>query len=102
MSTTTESSTASVAQTPAVSLFQRAHQKMQMLQRIDAQVSSLLEQRQKAQDELRSVQLELNEEIDKVARSAEENGASSRRIRPVIIAHDEDEAPMMHLTAAVA
>jgi len=102
MSTTTESSTSSVAQTPAVSLFQRAHQKMQMLQRIDAQVSSLLEQRQKAQDELRSVQLELNEEIDKVARSAEENGASSRRIRPVISTHDEDEAPMMHLTAAVA
>ena len=42
---------------PAVGLFQKAHGKMVMLQRLDAQLGSLLEQRRKIQDELSSVQL---------------------------------------------
>ena len=54
---------------PAVGLFQKAHGKMVMLQRLDAQLGSLLEQRRKIQDELRAVQGLINEEFERVMRS---------------------------------
>jgi hypothetical protein len=57
---------------PAVGLFQKAHGKMVMLQRLDAQLASLLEQRRKIQDELASVQGQINDEFDRVMRQAEE------------------------------
>ena len=60
---------------PAVGLFQKAHGKMVMLQRLDSQLSSLLEQRRKIQDELSSVQLQINDEFDRVMRQAEETPA---------------------------
>ena len=60
---------------PAVGLFQKAHGKMVMLQRLDAQLSSLLEQRRKIQDELSSVQNQINDEFDRVMRQAEETPA---------------------------
>jgi hypothetical protein len=93
MSTTTDTS---ATQPVAVSLFQRAHQRMQLIQRIDVQVANLMEQRQKVQDELRTIQLEINEEIDKVARVGD---PTAGRIRPSVNIV-EDEAPMMHLTGA--
>jgi hypothetical protein len=57
---------------PAVGLFQKAHGKMVMLQRLDAQLSSLLEQRRKIQEELISTQTAINDEFDRVMRQAEE------------------------------
>lgn len=55
---------------PAVSLFQKAHGRMTTLQRIDEQVSALLEQRRKIQEELRTIQQLINEEFDRVTRQA--------------------------------
>jgi hypothetical protein len=63
------------ASSPAVGLFQKAHGKMVMLQRLDAQLASLLEQRRKIQDELSSVQNQINDEFDRVMRQAEETPA---------------------------
>ena len=60
---------------PAVGLFQKAHGKMVMPQRLDAQLASLLEQRRKIQDELSSVQSQINDEFDRVMRQAEETPA---------------------------
>ena len=45
----------------AVALFQRAHGRMTTLQRIDEQVTVLLEQRRRIQEELRAVQQALGE-----------------------------------------
>ena len=60
---------------PAVSLFQKAHSRMTSLQRIDEQLTALLEQRRKIQDELSSVQNQINDEFDRVMRQAEETPA---------------------------
>jgi hypothetical protein len=67
--------TAGASNSPAVGLFQKAHGKMVMLQRLDAQLSSLLEQRRKIQDELSAVQNQINDEFDRVMRQAEETPA---------------------------
>jgi hypothetical protein len=67
--------TAREANSPAVGLFQKAHGKMVMLQRLDAQLASLLEQRRKIQDELSAVQNQINDEFDRVMRQAEETPA---------------------------
>ena len=67
--------TARESNSPAVGLFQKAHGKMVMLQRLDAQLSTLLEQRRKIQDELSSVQNQINDEFDRVMRQAEETPA---------------------------
>ena len=56
----------------AVALFQKAHGRMTTLGRIDEQVMALLEQRRKIQEELRAVQALINEEFDRVVRSAPE------------------------------
>jgi hypothetical protein len=87
---------------PAVGLFQKAHGKMVMLQRLDAQLHSLLEQRRKIQDELSSVQGQINDEFDRVMRQAEEmparilseiaEGAHSAAPRPVAGRLAEPEA----------
>ena len=55
---------------PAVSLFQKAHSRMTSLQRVDEQLTGLLEQRRKIQDELRTIQSLINEEFERVMRSA--------------------------------
>ena len=56
----------------AASLFQRAHQKMVLLQRIDEQLVQLMDQRRKAQDELRGLQAAINGEFDRVTQAASE------------------------------
>jgi hypothetical protein len=70
----------------SVQLFQRAHQKMVMLQRVEDQMQQLLNQRRSIQDELRGIQVQINEEFDKLLRAnaaaaaaaaAGSNGASS-------------------------
>ena len=57
---------------PTVALFQRAHQKMTQLGRIDEQLNQLLSRRRALQDDLRAVQSEINEEFDRQLRPIEE------------------------------
>lgn len=65
-------SLASQSTSAAVALFQKAHGRMTTLQRIDEQIVALMEQRRKLQEELRAVQTLINEEFDRVVRSAPE------------------------------
>jgi hypothetical protein len=65
--------------TNSVRLFQRAHQKMVMLQRIEDQMQQLLHQRRSIQDELRGIQVQINEEFDRLIRAAAEASASVPR-----------------------
>lgn len=55
---------------PAVALFQKAHQKMVTLQRLDEQVAAIMDQRQKLQQELRDVQNQINEEFERVMKAS--------------------------------
>src|SRR5438552_3794106 len=54
---------------PAIPLFQKAHARMVTLQRLDEQLVTLLEQRKRIVDELRSVQGQINEEFERVPTS---------------------------------
>ena len=67
-----DTATAGRETSPAVSLFQKAHSRMTSLQRIDEQLTALLEQRRKIQDELRTIQSLINEEFERVMRAAGE------------------------------
>jgi hypothetical protein len=60
------------ATSPAVALFQKVHGKMVMLQRLDAQLGTLIEQRRKVQQEISGLQSQINEEIDRQLRQADE------------------------------
>jgi hypothetical protein len=51
---------------PAVPLFQKAHARMVTLQRVDEQLVTLLEQRKRIIDELKSVQSQINDEFERV------------------------------------
>ena len=51
---------------PTAALFQKAHSKVVALQRVDEQLSGLIDQRRRLQEELRSVQKQINEELDRV------------------------------------
>ena len=53
---------------PLTSLFQKAHGRLSMLQRIDDQIATLLDQRRKVQDDLRGVQSLINEQFDRAIR----------------------------------
>jgi hypothetical protein len=53
----------------SVQLFQRAHQKMVMLQRVEDQLQQLLNQRRSVQDELRGIQAQINDEFDRLLRA---------------------------------
>ncbi len=55
----------------SVQLFQRAHQKMVMLQRVEDQVQQLLNQRRSIQDELRGIQVQINEEFDRLLKAGQ-------------------------------
>jgi hypothetical protein len=66
------------------SLFQKAHQKIVLLQRLDEQLAGLLEQRKKMQDELRGVQALLNDEFDRLTRTIGEIPAAASRIAAAI------------------
>src|SRR5262245_39839291 len=61
-STTDQSPAADAA--PYVQLFQKAHQKIVLLERLDEQVMQLLGKRQELQDELRAVQTQINLKLE--------------------------------------
>ncbi|HEY7091255.1 MAG TPA: hypothetical protein VH518_24375 [Tepidisphaeraceae bacterium] len=63
-STTDQSPTAGADAAPYVQLFQKAHQKIVLLERLDEQVMQLLGKRQELQDELRAVQTQINLELE--------------------------------------
>jgi hypothetical protein len=71
---------------PTVQLFQRAHQKMTQLGRIDEQVGQLLARRRALQDELRAVQAEINEEFDRQLRPVEDvpTSGNGKPLRPTL------------------
>jgi hypothetical protein len=60
---------------PTVALFQKAHQRMVMLQRLDEQLAGIMEQRRRLSDELRGIQFQINEEFDKMMKAADEGPA---------------------------
>ncbi len=51
-----------------VALFQRAHNKIISLQRLDDQIAALVAQHQRLQEEVRDVQSEINEEFERALR----------------------------------
>ncbi len=57
---------------PTVALFQKAHAKMITLQRVDEQLTSLLDQRKKLQEELRGIQTQINEEFERLLQAGED------------------------------
>jgi hypothetical protein len=54
------------ASSPAVQLFQKAHQNMVLLARVDEQMAQLMQRRKALLDELRAVQGEINDEFHRV------------------------------------
>src|ERR1700733_414522 len=61
---------------PYVQLFQKAHQKIVTLERLDEQITQIMSKRQELQDELRSIQAQINEEFDQRINVAEEAAAA--------------------------
>ena len=57
---------------PYVQLFQKAHQKIVTLERLDEQLQQILSKRNELQDELRSIQAQINEEFDQRINLSEE------------------------------
>lgn len=74
---------ASKESSPSVQLFQRAHQKMVMLQRVEDQIQQLLGQRRSIQDELRGIQVQINEEFDKLLRATGNPAVASRMLADI-------------------
>jgi len=52
------------------SIFQKAYARAVALQRMDEQISALLEQRQRLENEFREAQAEVNEECERMLKSA--------------------------------
>jgi predicted nucleic acid-binding Zn-ribbon protein len=65
-------------QSPAAQLFQKAHQKMVTLSRVDEQIAQLMSKRKTLQEELREVQLEINGEFERMIQIAEQPPAVLR------------------------
>jgi hypothetical protein len=64
---------------PYVQLFQKAHQKIVMLERLEEQFQQIITKRQELQDELRSIQSQLNEEFESRIKTPGES-----HMRPVV------------------
>jgi hypothetical protein len=75
------SSEPSPSLSPAAQLFQKAHQKMVTLSRVDEQIGQLLSRRKSLQDELREVQAEINGEFERMIQLAEAPPAALRAER---------------------
>jgi len=67
----------------SVQLFQRAHQKMVMLQRVEDQIQQLAGQRRSIQDELRGIQVQINEEFDRLLRAGGNPAQASRLLADI-------------------
>jgi hypothetical protein len=56
----------------AAELFQKAHGRIVMLQRIESQINNLIQQRRKVQSELNEAQTEINDELSRIMNAADE------------------------------
>jgi hypothetical protein len=75
----------SARENATAALFQKAHQKIVLIQRLDEQLTGLLEQRNKMQNELRGVQALLNDEFDRLTRTIGDAPAAAGRIAAAAI-----------------
>ena len=64
--TVTANNPATAVSPSTVALFQKAHAKMVTLQRVDDQLVALTDQRKKLQDELRTLQTQINDEFNRL------------------------------------
>ena len=64
--TVTASNPATAVSPSTVALFQKAHAKMVTLQRVDDQLVALTDQRKKLQEELRTLQTQINDEFNRL------------------------------------
>ena len=64
--TVTVANPATAVSPSTVALFQKAHAKMVTLQRVDDQLVALTDQRKKLQDELRTLQTQINDEFNRL------------------------------------
>lgn len=78
-----ENSTIAKESPQSVQLFQRAHQKMVMLQRVEDQIQQLAAQRRSIQDELRGIQVQINEEFDKLLRAGGNPAQAARLLADI-------------------
>jgi hypothetical protein len=69
------STDASATDAAYVQLFQKAHQKIVTLERLDEQVMQLWTKRQELQDELRAVQSQINQELEQRIKSGGDSPA---------------------------
>lgn len=67
--------------TPAIKLFQSAHGKLVTLQRINDQLSSILAQRQRVQDELRMIKQQIDDVFERELR--QESPIAARSVSDV-------------------
>lgn len=72
------------------SIFQKAYARAVALQRMDEQIAALLEQRQKFEDDFREAQAEVNEECDRMLRSA--RIAPAKMLAHLSQSHDEESS----------
>ena len=82
----------------SVQLFQRAHKKMVLLQRVEDQIQQLAGQRRSIQDELRGIQVQINEEFDKLLRAGGNPAQASRLLAD--IAEDSKRHPREELAVS--
>lgn len=73
-----------------VQLFQKAHQKIVTLDRLDEQLVQLLAKRQEAVDELRAIQAQIGQELETRASSRDES--SGKVFAAVAAIHNSDGA----------
>ncbi|MGH7178581.1 MAG: hypothetical protein ACREJC_14485 [Tepidisphaeraceae bacterium] len=78
---------------PAVLLFQKAHQQMTLLARLDEQLNQLISRRHALQEELRGVQDEINDEFDRLLDTTDESGNGHIETGAVMTPSTAHEAP---------
>jgi predicted nucleic acid-binding Zn-ribbon protein len=76
-----------------VQLFQKAHQKIVTLERLDEQITQIMTKRQELQDELRSIQAQINEEFDQRINVADEMAAAEEQRPRVTLSEPKRNGP---------
>jgi hypothetical protein len=84
--TVTANNPATAVSPSTVALFQKAHAKMVTLQRVDDQLVALTDQRKKLQEELRTLQTQINDEFNRLVQQPADAPAAAnslpRRVLP--------------------
>ena len=82
---------------PAVQLFQKAHQNMVLLSRVDEQMAQLASRRKALLDELRAVQNQINGEFHRLMESEKDLAARMANAAPRIDAQPAASAANGHV-----